>query len=405
MNVVDIILTEWAFRCKKGYPDMNNPDDMKILKEIYSEYGIVMEGTTTPKGTTFTVKGQDWKVTKDSTSNEIEAVNAKKETRRFNVIDLAKQGVSLNQPKAKKTTAAAPRQKREPKEQVPKTTYDQIIVHELETDGVPPIEGNPEQYRMNQGNGSINITNAHDKAIFQELYKVAPPKAKDELGSAGSKGSGHGEIAVYWLLSQAGNRVEDSRGGSNADLLVNGIGVEVKAFPKGKDMLQLGRVGKYTTQLKKLNTVFGINALVSEFSGEGKKTLPPNAIHATTSDVIEACEHLLDVYKLRDRVGEYNLPFFTTMFAKIDEIFEHVGDTRDPRELAAILLRDLLKAKFIDKPIGTGEAGYMMNVTPNGDIDYTYITKDALSNIDTDKILAGVSINQGMINYSKNLFK
>lgn len=43
MSVVDKIVTEWAFRCKKGYPDMNNPDDMKILKEIYSEYGIVME--------------------------------------------------------------------------------------------------------------------------------------------------------------------------------------------------------------------------------------------------------------------------------------------------------------------------------------------------------------------------
>ena len=43
MSIVDKIVTEWAFRCKKGYPDMNNPDDMKILKEIYSEYGIVME--------------------------------------------------------------------------------------------------------------------------------------------------------------------------------------------------------------------------------------------------------------------------------------------------------------------------------------------------------------------------
>lgn len=43
MSVVDKIVTEWAFRCKKGYPDMNNSDDMKILKEIYSEYGIVME--------------------------------------------------------------------------------------------------------------------------------------------------------------------------------------------------------------------------------------------------------------------------------------------------------------------------------------------------------------------------
>lgn len=43
MNVVDKILTEWAYRCKKGYPDVNNPDDMKVLRELYSEYGIVME--------------------------------------------------------------------------------------------------------------------------------------------------------------------------------------------------------------------------------------------------------------------------------------------------------------------------------------------------------------------------
>ena len=43
MSVVDKIVSEWAFRCKKGYPDMDNPDDMKILKEIYTEYGVVLE--------------------------------------------------------------------------------------------------------------------------------------------------------------------------------------------------------------------------------------------------------------------------------------------------------------------------------------------------------------------------
>jgi hypothetical protein len=404
MNVVDRVLTEWAYRCKKGYPDLNNTEDLEVLRELYTEYGTIMEGTVTPKGTTFSLKGQDWKVIKDSTTNDIEAVNAKKETKRYNIVDLAKQGVSLNQPKASKTPVAAPKQKRERKPQVPKTTYDEIIVHALNTEGVPSIEGNPENYKMVQGNGTINITNANDKAIFEKLYKIAPPKTKDELGSAGSKGSGHGEIAVYWLLSQAGNKVEDSRGGSNADLLVNSIGVEVKAFPKGKDMVQLGRVGRYTTELKKLNTVFGINALVAEFSGEGKKTLPPNAIHATTSDVIEACKHVLDVYQLKSKITEFNLPFFTSMFAKIDEVFAHVGDTRDPKELAAILLRDLLRAKFVDKPIGSGEAGYILNVSPQGDMEYTYITKEALNTLATEKVLNGVSINQGMINYSKSLF-
>ena len=43
MSVIDKVVNEWAFRCKKGYPDMNNPDDIKILKEIYSEFGIVLE--------------------------------------------------------------------------------------------------------------------------------------------------------------------------------------------------------------------------------------------------------------------------------------------------------------------------------------------------------------------------
>jgi len=410
MNVVDKVLIEWAFRCKKGYPDMNNPDDIEILREIYSEYGIVMEGTVTPKGTTFEIDRTNYTVLKDSTDKFILAQDEKGTKKDYNRETLEANGVKFNLPqKAKKgqeiqQTAAKPKAKRERKPQVPKTTYDEIIVHALDTDNIPPIEGNPEDYKMVQGNGTIDVKNAHDKAIFEKLYKIAPPKAKDELGSAGSKGSGHGEIAVYWLLSQAGNKVEDSRGGSNADLLVNNIGVEVKAFPKGKDMIQLGRIGKYTTELKKLNTVFGINALVSEFSGEGKKTLPPNAIHATTSDVVEACEHVLNVYKMKPKIAEFNLPFFNTMFAKIDEVFEHVGDTRDPKELAAILLRDLLKAKFIDKPIGSGEAGYIMNVSPNGDMEYTYITRDTLNNIATEKVLSGVSINQGMINYSKGLF-
>jgi len=43
MSIVDKIVTEWAYRCKKGYPDISNPDDMRILKEIYSEFGIALE--------------------------------------------------------------------------------------------------------------------------------------------------------------------------------------------------------------------------------------------------------------------------------------------------------------------------------------------------------------------------
>lgn len=35
MSVIDKVVNEWAFRCKKGYPDMNNPDDIKIFEQIF----------------------------------------------------------------------------------------------------------------------------------------------------------------------------------------------------------------------------------------------------------------------------------------------------------------------------------------------------------------------------------
>jgi arsenate reductase-like glutaredoxin family protein len=36
----DRILVEWAYRCQKGYPDMDNPSDLRILKQILKENNI-----------------------------------------------------------------------------------------------------------------------------------------------------------------------------------------------------------------------------------------------------------------------------------------------------------------------------------------------------------------------------
>ena len=37
---IDALLSEWAYRCKKGYPDMDSPSDLKVLKNILKEQGI-----------------------------------------------------------------------------------------------------------------------------------------------------------------------------------------------------------------------------------------------------------------------------------------------------------------------------------------------------------------------------
>lgn len=35
MELVDKILLEWSYRCEKGYPDLNNKEDLKIFEELF----------------------------------------------------------------------------------------------------------------------------------------------------------------------------------------------------------------------------------------------------------------------------------------------------------------------------------------------------------------------------------
>lgn len=39
-NPIEKLVLEWAYRCKKGYPDMNNLEDKKVLEEIMKEWDI-----------------------------------------------------------------------------------------------------------------------------------------------------------------------------------------------------------------------------------------------------------------------------------------------------------------------------------------------------------------------------
>jgi hypothetical protein len=40
MTTIDNILSEWSYRCKKGYPDLNNAEDMAILTEVMAEMNL-----------------------------------------------------------------------------------------------------------------------------------------------------------------------------------------------------------------------------------------------------------------------------------------------------------------------------------------------------------------------------
>ena len=35
MELIDKILLEWSYRCEKGYPDLNNKEDLNIFEELF----------------------------------------------------------------------------------------------------------------------------------------------------------------------------------------------------------------------------------------------------------------------------------------------------------------------------------------------------------------------------------
>lgn len=39
-KVIDKLILEWSWRCEKGYPDINNPADKKVLEKLLAEYGV-----------------------------------------------------------------------------------------------------------------------------------------------------------------------------------------------------------------------------------------------------------------------------------------------------------------------------------------------------------------------------
>jgi len=57
MNLIDKVILEWSYRTKKGYPDLNNEDDLKLfesmfgfdLNEAYTEFPTSSANITNPK--------------------------------------------------------------------------------------------------------------------------------------------------------------------------------------------------------------------------------------------------------------------------------------------------------------------------------------------------------------------
>jgi hypothetical protein len=247
-----------------------------------------------------------------------------------------------------------------------------------------------------------------DQEKWKNLYTKSPKTSK---GEEESKGSGKGEIATYWLFKNSGSKVKDTRGGSAADLEINGIPCEIKSYSGKKGLNKAFKLGKYSSDAKTLNAlniVFGVDALTNSLRGSGSLR-EYNPANFNTKELKEACEKLLAFYNnqdLKKAAEDYNLDVIIDIYKKIEKLLNSLelkDEKINAESLAAKIITSMLKNKLSVKP---GNGNYILNVSSDGGGEFYKIDLSKLDSMKAEEILDSVAVGQSEVaaNFGK-LFK
>lgn len=282
------------------------------------------------------------------------------------------------------------------------TNYDALIAKVVgNSDGTVPVPQG--DYELGK---DVSKLDADDVKTFSKLYKVKPSKGSGEDTGIGSQGSGYGEVALAWLLSKAyPGKIIDTRGSSNPDLEINGVGVEVKSIDK--DRFAIGRMGSDKESINLLNAVFAIDILTGVLEVMKKGKTGKGKVKANTfrfnGPELEKAFKAFNVFnkhsELRELGSQYDL--IAEIYKKIDMVNEklELTPTTTEKEAATALLAKLIKTKLGIKP---GNGGYIANIHPTGQIEYLPVNIDSILKKD---ILTLANVNQGSLLVTKSLFK
>jgi len=271
--------------------------------------------------------------------------------------------------------------------------YNKLIAAALDT-AINEIPLPEEDYPLGK---SVTITNQNDLTRFKKLFSLAPSTKLSEAGD--SKGSGKGEIALYWLLSK-NYQVDDARDRDEPDLKIGNIGIEVKSYP-GKGF----KLGKFKSQInnrKILSTVFGLKALFSL-----KESKRPAAV-----DVFNAKELILALSEIKSlsialdsALNQYTylaqLNPISILIGQLKDIEKQFGLTSlmemDEVEAASNILKKLLHTKLSVKPRFNG---YYVNANQAGQVIYYKVEEERINNLSKEVVVANVSASSGELQLS-----
>ncbi len=379
---LDELLLEWSYRSEKGYPSLDNPSDIQVLKQICEKLNLPIDDILDEIG-------EDEEGEKTYANKDGKPGYAGLEPSPYDGVDNEDEEETPEEDEEEVDTDG---------DTIPDSSdgdsqYDAIIRKHLKLEDNEPIPKPKHKYPFNPSGGTFSIqVKGDDLKYWDDFWTLTPPKAGAEIGTT-SKGSGDGEISLYWLYqhSDSGVNAEGTQGADNPDLEFNKLGVEVKAFKGHIGKQGLGRFGQDVEQLKMLGVIFGINALSTQFKGiptDGKRAdKDVNPLTWDGKNLKDAMEEVINFQKI-DLEQLASIPGYD-IFEKIKENMDFLngklGNYTSAEEGARAMALEFIKPKIARKP---GDGGFLVNVLRTGDcrfwkIEYDKVVnnKDALKHI------------------------
>jgi len=267
--------------------------------------------------------------------------------------------------------------------------YDDRIKEALGVEQIPIC-----QTPLELGN-DFNL-NGKDGEIWGKLFGVKPLASRTGKQSGGS---GNGEVSVYWAFQYNKSnkfQVQDQRGDENPDLIINDLGVEIKDY--SSKQITLGKFFKDKKSYGLLSNLFGFKSLLEALKSnnfpEGSASNPGTF---KPSELVDAATLMLAFYKeskLKEFATKYQFDMITNIFSRIESILQelNLGGNASPEDIAAGILKIMIKTKLNKKPMMNKEIGYVLNVNVGGKGDFVSITNEKIDSLDSKSLLDNISV-------------
>tara|TARA_R110002167_G_scaffold107982_1_gene275897 strand:- start:445 stop:1566 length:1122 start_codon:yes stop_codon:yes gene_type:complete len=275
-----------------------------------------------------------------------------------------------------------PESKEEPQNtQIGDEQYDAVIRAHLGLNDDQPLPRVKGTYPWpGKGGATFDIqVKGDDLKYWKDFWTLTPPKAGGEIGDT-SKGSGNGELSLYWLYQHSNSAdVKGTQGSDNPDLEFNGIGVEVKDYGDHSKVKGLGRWSQDKPQLDALGILFGFQKLIVALEPKSSGKFPPDVSPNNFKgfqlvQAFEVLQQLLDV-DLEGLGQEYSL--FLDIKKRLDSLKQKIGDWDSPEDGARKMAVYFVEPKIGRKP---GDGGFLVNVQKGGNCRFYGIDKEKLLN-------------------------